>query len=123
MAALTTLDNIKAVSQDDSNIQGLHDSDKAVVQALNDVAFLVPSGRFGTATEILQRYLGAHLLSLAFQAVGGQGPLSSETIGGITQSFTLPYLNQKTVYGSTQYGLHYLDLLSKFIPLPRVITV
>lgn len=121
--ALTTLDNIKAVAQDDSNIQGLHDSDKAVVQALADVALLVPEGRFGTMAEILQRYLGAHLLSLAFQAVGGQGPLSSETIGGISQSFTLPYLNQKTVYGSTQYGLHYLDLLNKIVVRPRVITV
>lgn len=121
--ALTTLDSIKAVAQDDSNIQGLHDSDKAVVQALGDVALLVPEARFGAMAEILQRYLGAHLLSLAFQAVGGQGPLSSESIGGISQSFTLPYLNQKTVYGSTQYGLHYLDLLNRVTVGPRVVTV
>ena len=122
--ALTTFDNIKLVSQDDSNIQDLHASDEAVVQVLNDVSVLVPDAKFDPGFgEMLQRYLGAHLLSLAFQAVGGQGPLSSESIGGITQSFTLPYLNQKTVYGSTQYGLHYLDLLSKVVVNPRVITV
>ncbi len=121
--ALTTLDNIKAITQDDSNIQGLHDSDKAVVQALDDVALIVPEGKFGAMAEIMQRYLCAHLLSVAFQAVGGQGPLSSESVGGISQSFTLPYLNQKAVYGSTQYGLHYMDLLNRTVVNPRVITV
>ena len=39
---ITSNDGIKAIAQDDSNIQGLHEADKAVVQALGDVALLVP---------------------------------------------------------------------------------
>ena len=123
MAVLTTIDKVKLVTRDDANIQALVANDPAVTQALNDADLLVPSGFTDEITELMQRYLCAHLLSLAFQAVGGQGPLSSESIGGVTQSFTLPYLNQKTVYGSTQYGLHYLDLLAKFRIGPRVVTV
>ena len=110
MAALTTLDNIKAITQDDANIQALVGTEDVVTLVLNDVDKRVTEGVFGTATEQAQRYLAAHLLSLAFQPVGGRGPLSSESIGGVSVSYTLPYLNQKTVLGSTQYGLMYMEI-------------
>lgn len=109
----TTLDNIKQVAQGDYDIQDLHDSDPAVVQVLADVERIVPE-RLGDHREMAQRYLAAHFLSVAFAASGGQGPLSTESIGGISQSFTLPYLNQKTVIASTQYGLQYLELMRMF---------
>lgn len=118
----TTLDNIKLITQDDDNIQGLHDSDPAVVQVLADVEKYVPE-RFGDYREMAQRYLAAHFLSIAFAASGGQGPLSTESIGGVSQSFTLPYLNQKTVIASTQYGLQYLEIRDMFTVPALMVTV
>jgi len=72
---------------------------------------MAPLGKFKSKTEAAQTYFVAHILSVAFTVAGGQGPLSSESIGGITQSFTLPYLNQQTVIASTQYGLMYLEMV------------
>lgn len=110
MTTLTTLTNVKAIAADDENIQALDDEDPAVTLALADVGRIVLEGVYGNQTEMAQRYLAAHLLSLAFTEAGGRGPLSSETIGGITQSWTLPYLNQHTVVASTQYGLMFLEI-------------
>lgn len=110
MAALTTLANIKAIAQDDPNIQALTGTEDVVVQVLKDVDHFVKKAVWGDTTELAQRYLAAHLLSAAYLPVGGRGPLSSVSIGGVSRSFTLPYINQKTVLGSTQYGLMYMEL-------------
>jgi len=111
MASSTTLDKVKAITRKDPNIQDLHASDDAVVFALVLAEEMAPLGKFKSKTEAAQTYLVAHILSVAFTVAGGQGPLSSESIGGITQSFTLPYLNQQTVIASTQYGLMYLEMV------------
>jgi len=107
-----TLDEIKKISQSDNNIQALHSSDELVIFAINLAEEMAPDGKFGSKANAAQRYLAAHILSLAYTVAGGQGPLSSETIGGISQSFTLPYLNQQTVIASTQYGLMYLEMVN-----------
>ena len=116
MAALTTLARIKLIAKDDAGIQALSDGDPEVDMVLDDVALHVQEGTFGSQTELAQRYLAAHFLSLANQPVGGRGPLSSESIGGISEAFTLPYLNQKTVLGSTQYGLMFMQIKDMTIP-------
>jgi len=118
MAALTTLTLVQLIAGDDSAIQAMSDADPIVVQALVDVDTLVKKATFisDEMTELAQRYLMAHILSLANQPVGGRGPLSSESIGGVTRSFTLPYLNQKTVLGSTQFGLNFMELRDMTIP-------
>ncbi len=105
----TTLANIKLIAKSDAGIQALSDSDPEVVLVLNDVAFWITEAKFGEATEIAQRYAAAHFLTMENIPVGGRGPLSSENVGGVSQSFTLPYLNQKTVFGATQYGLMYME--------------
>jgi Protein of unknown function (DUF4054) len=110
MAALATLDDVKAVAQADLNIQAMHDSDLAVTNALVLADKMVSVDRYGDLTLEAQIYFTAHILSLAVTGAGGQGPLSSETIGGVSQSFTLPYLNRKTVIASTQYGVMFLEL-------------
>lgn len=119
--ALATIDTVQAVAQADTNIQGLHASDPAVTFALDLAEKMAPEAKFGTKALEAQTYLAAHILSLAFTVAGGQGPLSSESIGGITQSFTLPYLNQQTVIASTQYGLMYLEIVRGVIVPLRIV--
>ncbi len=112
----TTLVNIQLIAKDDAGIQALSGSDPEVVLVLADVALHIIDSVWGTMQEMAQRYLAAHFLSLANQPVGGRGPLSSYSIGGISRTFTLPYLNQKTVLGSTQYGLMFMELRDMTIP-------
>lgn len=110
MALQTSLQKIKDIARGDQAIQCLSDDDPLVSLVLNDVALWVDENRFGNFTEMAQRYAAAHFLAQANTNEGGKGPISSESIGGISQTFTLPYLNQKTVLAATQYGLHYLEI-------------
>ncbi len=110
---LTTLANIKVIAKDDSYIQGLSENDAEVQLILSDVARHIVVAVYGDDTEPAQRYCAAHWLSMSNQPVGGRGPLSSINIGGISRSFTLPYINQKTVYGATQFGLMFLEYLNR----------
>lgn len=124
----TSLANIKLIAKDDTGIQAAIVTDADVVLILADAALLVTDSVFGDYQEMAQRYLCAHFLSLSRQPVGGRGPLSSYNIGGISRSFTLPYLNQKTVLGSTQYGLNFMELRNMTIvpiaiAIPGVINV
>lgn len=123
MAALTSLDNIKAITRGEDGIQQLQDTDIVVQQALADVDELVKPEIFGNKTEIAQRYLAAHFLSQALTDSGGRGPVSSETIGGISRSWTLPYLNQKSVLGATQYGMQYLEIRRAVVPPVTLVKV
>lgn len=108
---LTSLTRVKLIAKDDAFIQAMSDNDPEVIMILEDVARHIVVAVYGDDTEPAQRYCAAHWLSLSNQPVGGRGPLSSISIGGISRSFTLPYINQKTVYGSTQYGLMFLEFL------------
>lgn len=120
--ALTTLTRIKLVAKDDAGIQALSASDPEVIMVLEDVALWVIEAKFGTYTELAQRYAAAHFLSIANQPVGGRGPLSSESVGGVSQTFTLPYLNQKTVLGSTQFGLMYMECVRRnIVPIDVIV--
>lgn len=121
MAALTTLIRIQLISKDDAFIQGLTGSDPLVLMILDDVDRHIKVEDYGSDTEAAQRYCAAHWLSISNQPVGGRGPLSSVSIGGISRSFTLPYINQKTVYGSTQYGLQFMEFQRRNVFAFRVI--
>jgi len=110
MAVLTTLKEIKAIAQGDDNFAGLQDADTAVQLALASADNFVSVGKFGKFAKDAQTYIAAHLLSLSFTEPGGRGPLSSESVGDVSVSYTLPYLNQTSVLGSTQYGLMYMEL-------------
>jgi len=116
MPVLTDLQKVKAVTAGDENIPDLVEDSPVVVNTFALVDKLVSVGKFGTFTEEAQTYYAAHLLSLAFTEAGGRGPLSSESIGGITTSYTLPYLNQQSVIASTQYGLYFIELRNSLIP-------
>lgn len=109
MAALTNFKLIKAITRGDENIQALDQADPAVLMALDAVDNLVSASVFRKDTQIAQTYLAAHLLSMSAENSGGRGPLSSETVGDVSVSYTLPYLNQTSVLGSTQYGLMFLE--------------
>lgn len=109
MTAQTTLNNIQAITRGESSIQSLVDTDPLVVAVLDAVDLQVEEALYGRLTEVAQRYLAAHFLSQALTEAGGRGPLASETIGGISQAWTLPYLNIHSVLGSTQYGMQFLE--------------
>lgn len=117
----TTLARIKLIAKDDAGIQALTDSDPEVLMVLDDVARHVIVEVYGSDTEAAQRYAAAHWLSIANQPVGGRGPLSSIGLGGISRSFTLPWLNIKSVWGGTQYGLMFLEFVKRNVFAFRVI--
>lgn len=123
MAVLATLEDVKAVTRGSPDVQALHVSDIAVINAFAFADKLITAERYGTQEKEAQIYFVAHILSLATTNAGGQGPISSESIGGVTQSFTLPYLNRKTVLASTQYGLMFIEIRENVTPPAMVIKI
>lgn len=113
MALLTTLDRVKAIAVADTFIQGLTVASPIVAQVFQYVQNRVNEDPWGVHQQEAQDYLAAHLLSSAGQPVGGRGPVSSRTVGRVTTSFTLPYLNQTKQEGMTQYGLRYLGIMDE----------
>lgn len=111
--ALTTLANIKAIALGSEPIQALIEGDPIVALILAQVTIEVPESVFTTLTEPAQRYLAAHYLSQALQDAEGRGALSSESIGGVSQSWTMPDLNIKGALGATQYGKQFLEYRAK----------
>lgn len=114
MAVLTTIANIKAISKNEAKIQNLPDSDPLWGLVLSDVEKQVGEEQFGSLTEIAQRYLAAHFVSVALDGVVGE--LASTSVGGISQSFTVPYLNRRDVYGATQFGMEFVRIRDTCIP-------
>lgn len=113
---IATLDDVQVVAQDDDFVQGLHESSPEFTLIASFVDTLAPEEKYGANTKLAQSYLAAHLLSVAATDAGGRGPVSSESIGGVARSWTLPYLNQTTVIASTQYGLMFLEVQARTIP-------
>ena len=111
MAIDPTLAEVQAISLDDAFIQAIpNEADPTWVRMAAYVDRTVKDDPYGVLKEDAQLYLMAHLLSLANQPVGGRGPLSSESVGGVSQSWTLPWLNRTTINGGTQFGLMYLEI-------------
>lgn len=63
-------------------------------------------------------YLAAHGIALAVDKAAGSGTLSSESLGELSQGFTMPVNNPDAKNGllSTQYGREYADLRDTAIP-------
>lgn len=116
MATSVTLAQVKGIALGDAYIQGLVDGDARFAQLLAVADKIVSSTLFMNLREEAIMYLTAHLLSASKQDSGGRGPLSSISIGGISRTYTLPYLNQKTQLGMTQYGLFYMEIRDMCIP-------
>jgi hypothetical protein len=115
MSALTDLSKIQEIARGEPVIQALDDNDEVVTLVLDQVALEVPESVFGRFTELAQRYLAAHLLKMAHNSANADGKLASETVGSVSQSFTLPYFTTKTVLGATQYGMEFLELRNRVI--------
>lgn len=114
---LASLDDIQVIAQDDDFIQALVDESTPEFKLIAEfVDLIAPESKYGFNAKIAHTYLAAHLFSVAATDAGGRGPVSSETIGGVSRSWTLPYLNQETVIASTQYGLHFLEIQNRTIP-------
>lgn len=113
---LTSLAAIKLSAKGSDAIQAMSDSDPLVVQVLSDIALWVTQPKFGEMAEMAQRFAAAHFLSLAGQPEGVRGHVSSESVGGITQTFTLPWVTQKDMFGATQYGMVYNSIVARCIP-------
>lgn len=123
MSYLPTLEDVQAIAQDDAAIQALTGSETEWVNVQAYVDKTVTEGVYGLLEFDAQMYLSAHLLSLTNQPVGGRGPLSSESIGGLSQSFTLPWLNRTTVLGGTQFGIMYLEIRDQAVEKIRVVKI
>lgn len=72
---------------------------------------------FGTRYEEAQRYLAAHLLTLAAQqsAMSPLGAVTSQSVGGVSISFGSPRGGTNRL-DSTKYGQRYNDLLRSSVP-------
>lgn len=123
MPFLPTIAEVQSIAQDDAFIQSLTGSETVWDVVTDYVNLKVTEAIFGELEKFAQIYLTAHMLSLANQPVGGRGPLSSESVGGVSQSFTLPWLNRITVLGGTQFGIMYLEIRKSVVGGPRAITV
>ena len=77
--------------------------------------------QFGKRAQEACDFFVAHVAAVANQDSGGSGPLSTESIGGISVSRTLPYLNRTTVLGATQFGNRYLDIIKASVVPYRVV--
>ena len=110
MSFLPTLDDVKAIAVDDAKIQSVTDSDTVWLNMVTFADKIITEAIYGELEFEAQTYFAAHVLSMSAQPVGGRGPLSSESIGGVSQSFTLPWLNRTTVLGGTQFGIMYLEI-------------
>jgi hypothetical protein len=123
MALQTSLVKIKAVAGAHASIQALTGSEQIVTLVLDWVVRNVNETEFGTRTEEAQTYLGAHMLAQSFETGAGKGSISSRTVGGISQSWTMPYLNPATQLGSTIWGSRFLEIRKARVMPFRVITV
>ena len=121
--SLVTIDDVKAIAADDETIQAIDGTDNVFVIVDAYATKTVTEAVYGELQFEAQLYLMAHMLSMSGQPVGGRGPLSSESIGGISQSFTLPWLNRTTVLGGTQFGIMHLEIRNQVVAAFRVITI
>ncbi len=123
MTFLPTLAEVQSIAQDDAAIQALTGSETnwALVQAY--VAKIVLEDPYGVLQKEAQLYLAAHMLSMSTQPVGGRGPLSTESVGGVSQSFTLPWLNRTTVLGGTQFGIMHLEIRGQVVFAAHVVKI
>ncbi len=123
MAFLPSLAEVQSIAQDDAGIQALDGSETVYALVTAYVAKIVLENPYGVLQKEAQLYLAAHMLSMANQPVGGRGPLSSESVGGVAQSFTLPWLNRTTVLGGTQFGIMHLEIRSQVVAAFRVVKI
>ena len=124
MAIDPTLAEVKAITLDDTFIQAIpSESDPTWVRMEAYVDRTVRDDPYGVLKPDAQLYLMAHLLSMSNNPIGGKGPLSSDSVGGISQSFTLPWLNRTTVLGGTQFGIMFLEIRNQIVAPFRVVTI
>lgn len=124
MAIEPTLAEVKSITLDDTFIQAIPDeNDTTWVTASAYVDRTVKDFPYGDLKKDAQLYLMAHLLAMAKVPIGGRGPLSSESVGGVSQSFTLPWLNRTTINGGTQFGLMYLEIRNQVVPPFAVVKI
>ncbi len=123
MTFLPTLEEVQSIAQDDAGIQALDGSETVYATVTAYVAKIVLEDPYGVLQKEAQLYLAAHMLSMSTQPVGGRGPLSTESVGGVSQSFTLPWLNRTTVLGGTQFGIMHLEIRSQVVAAFRVVKI
>lgn len=71
---------------------------------LNRAGRRFKTNQYAEFTSELQTYATAHYAQMAQTEPAGLGPNSSESIGGIQVSKTLPVLNTDEIWGETIFG-------------------
>ncbi len=96
-------DNVLLVSQNAPDIAKFtKTSDREFF--LNMAGRRFKSEQYDDFTLEIQAYAAAHYAQMAQTEPAGLGPKSSESIGGISASFTLPVLNTNEHWGETIFG-------------------
>ncbi len=75
---------------------------------------------FGSVTLEIQSYAAAHIAQMSATDSAGSGPPSTEVIGGISSTKTLPVLNTNETWGETIYGRMVKKIKTMFGP-PTII--
>jgi hypothetical protein len=71
---------------------------------LNEAGIRFFRSVYGDFTVGIQAYAAAHFAQMAKTEAAGLGPASSESIGGVSGSNTLPAHNTDETWGETIYG-------------------
>ncbi len=76
---------------------------------------------YGDCTAEIQAYAAAHFAQMAGTEAAGEGPPSSETIGGVSIGRTLPVNNTDETWGETIYGRAVKKLMRSKAPTMLVV--
>lgn len=112
----TTLVQIQGLAKGSPEIQALLPTDQLVIDTLNDVAQMVTQAVFLSNVERAQRCLAAHFLAMGVQGTGVRGHVSSKSAGGLSTSYTMPWLTRRDMFAATQYGMQFLNLVDRCVP-------
>ena len=107
---MTLLASVEASWGDTLRISGNAPDVARFTKTIDREFFLNMAGRrfkvdqYDEFTLEIQAYAAAHYAQMAKTEPAGLGPKSSESIGGISASFTLPVLNTDEHWGETIFG-------------------
>lgn len=100
----------------------------AIIDVAHQDFFLAQASRrftidqYGDFAEEIQAHAAAHYAQMAQTDPAGKGPISSESVGGVSVSYTLPVNNTPETYGETQFGRILKKMMKEHAP-PNLLAI
>ncbi len=85
--------------------------DERWAAALDDAALIVPEETWGRRCALARCHVAAHFIALGNPSVRESGPVSSESVGGVSRSYAVRPPPDGYQWNATPYGTAYLLLL------------